>query len=137
MTLCGLPPLIAQTHPVMHLGDRFRPGQTASYGPTAWLILLGVVGGLVLIGLAVQVISRRRQRLRHSPWRLFRDLCTAHQLTRGQRQLLQRLAQLQQLAQPALLFLDPRPWDLTSLGQVDAPTRHELESLQRQLFAPR
>lgn len=136
MTLCGLPQVVAQASPVMHLGDRFRPGQ-AGGGAAMWLTLLMAAAGLALVWLAIQALSRHRQRLRHSPWRLFRDLCAAHRLTRRQRQLLRRLAQAQQLSQPAVLFLDPRAWDLAPLGPLDPRTRHDLETLQRELLAPR
>ena len=137
MTPCALAHIVAQASPVMHLGDRFRPGQASGNGVAVGLILLAAAGGLALVWLAIQALNRRRQRVRHSPWRLFRDLCAAHRLTRRQRQLLRRLAQAQQLAQPAVLFLDPRAWDIARLGSVDGWTRQELEALQRQLLAPR
>lgn len=137
MTFCGLPRLVAQASPVMHLGDRFRPGQAGSNGTALWLILVAAAGSLALSWLAVQAITRRRERLRHSPWRLFRDLCAAHRLTRRQCQLLRRLAQARQLPQPALLFLDPQPWDLARQEPLDPRTRQELEALKRQLFASR
>jgi hypothetical protein len=68
---------------------------------------------------------------------LFRDLCAAHRLTYRQRHLLRRVAQAQQLPQPAILFLNPQSWDLGPASPLDPRTRQELESLQRQLFAPR
>jgi protein involved in polysaccharide export with SLBB domain len=137
MTLGNLPWLLAQSSPVMHLGDRFRPGQARGDSAAVWLIALAAAGGLTLVWLAAQVLRRRQQRLRHSPWRLFRDLCAAHRLTYRQRHLLRRVAQAQQLPQPAILFLNPQSWDLGPASPLDPRTRQELESLQRQLFAPR
>lgn len=135
MILAGLTTLLAQRSPVMHLGDRFRPGQAGGPLGTSLLPWLVVTVGLGLTWLVVTWLNRRRQRRRHAPRKLFRDLCKAHQLTRRQRRMLWRLAQRRQLPQPALLFLDPQSWGLEQAESLGAEAQRELTALQRRLFA--
>jgi hypothetical protein len=78
--------------------------------------------------------SAERDRNRHSPWQLFADLCKAHKLSRRERYLLQQLAGLYQLDQPAMLFIEPSWYSAEKVAAtVGQPA--ELDRLRQRLFA--
>jgi hypothetical protein len=71
----------------------------------------------------------------HSPRELFRALCRAHQLDRGERKLLRRLARRHQLKQPAALFLEPERFSPAGLGPEFQNQAASLLALRTRLFA--
>jgi hypothetical protein len=71
----------------------------------------------------------------HSPRKLFRSLCRAHQLDRMQRRLLRRLAKRHQLERPAALFLEPDRFSPARLGPDFQDQAEALLALRTRLFA--
>jgi hypothetical protein len=97
--------------------------------------LIGVVVVVAVSSwLALRWLKYERKN-RHSPWRLFRELCAAHQLNAGERSLLRRLAVDRQLPQPATLFVEPSLWDCHELGSEWRQQADRLRSLRERLFA--
>src|SRR5688500_7467423 len=98
--------LLAASGFLWQLGNRL--------GVSRWTENTWVSVGAVTVAIAVAVLwagtrlfSSREQRIVNSPPRLFRELCRAHRLSRRQVKLLQLLASLHGLDQPARLFLEP------------------------------
>ena len=92
---------------------------------------------IAVIWLTTRFAAARQQKISNSPWRLFTDLCTAHDLNRRERQLVTRLAQHFQLEHPTLLFIESAWWEADRLGPVWLRCRPELERLRKRLFALR
>jgi hypothetical protein len=69
---------------------------------------------------------------------LFRELCLQHNLTGRQRRLLEKLAQVQELAQPGSLFLDADAWNLraSARGQFTERQHSTLAEVRQLLFCP-
>jgi NADH:ubiquinone oxidoreductase subunit 3 (subunit A) len=67
---------------------------------------------LVLIGILSYLLqkfySERHERLLNDPLILFQELCTVHQLTLPEQQLLQNVAKDQELNNPLSLFIEPQ-----------------------------
>lgn len=68
------------------------------------------------------------------PQGLFRELCRAHGLTFRDWWLLRRLARQHLLSEPALLFLDPRPFEAAVAGDAWRKTAPRLRELRSRLF---
>jgi hypothetical protein len=110
----------------------------------SWLSLGITRLGALASGLAVGVLaiwwySRRRQPRKeqalHSPQRLFQELCRAHRLSAAQELLLEWVVSDRQLAQPAMVFLDPLLLE-QAMARSDAPgVRKRLADLRSRLFA--
>ena len=100
--------LLAEDERFRTLSESFRSAEHNFSPSDLWYVL----GGVLLIGLAVWALSRwaERSELRgglNSPRRLFRELCRAHGIDRPGRRLLTALARAHALEQPALLFVEP------------------------------
>ena len=78
--------------------------------------------------------SAQRERINHSPWRLFSDLCSAHKLSRRERQVLKRLASQHRLDQPAILFVEPSWFSAEKLGANWVRRGEEVDRLRQRLF---
>src|SRR5262245_14680557 len=114
-----------------------RPGDW-SFGWVSVGILAGAAASIVLSAwLTIRLISARQKRISNSPWRLFKNLVTAHELNHRERNLLTRLAQHFRLEQPAALFIEPAWWEPERLGSSWSRRSAELEKLRRRLFAGR
>ena len=92
---------------------------------------------IATIWLTITYLRVRRRQQRNSPWRLFGDLCSAHQLTRRQRHVLKRLAHQYNLDQPAMLFVEPKWWEPDQLGATWARHLPELRRIRLRLFSHR
>src|SRR5687767_12206204 len=96
-------------------------------------MMIGIGIALFVAALAICFgVARLRQR--HSPWGLFRSLCSAHRLSVRERRLLTHLAWQHQLRQPAMLFLDATLWDAERLGPDWNAQAKNLGSLRERLF---
>lgn len=119
--------LLAASGLLWQLGNRL--------GISRWTENTWVSVGAVAVAVAVAVLwagtrlfSSREQRIVNSPPRLFRELCRAHRLSRRQVKLLQLLASLHGLDQPARLFLEPACFDAANAPALSSRQReyHEL-----------
>ena len=97
------------------------------------LILAGIV--IVIFILSVFLNHRRRREGYTSPLGLFLNLCRAHKLKWGECWLLWRLARIEQLSEPARLFLESE-W-FASSGLPGELQKHaaKLKSIRDRLFA--
>jgi len=126
--------LAADTNYFFHLRNPFR-NVTSQQIWQGSLVLIGVVLAAALCSwLALRWLQYERKN-RHSPWRLFRELCAAHGLNPGERSLLKRLASDRQLPHPAALFVDPSLWNWQELGSEWQQHAERLRGLRERLFA--
>jgi hypothetical protein len=126
--------LLAAEHYFFHLRNPLR-NVTSQQVWQGSLVLIGVVlAGAIAWWLALRWIRYERKN-RHSPWRLFRELCAVHRLNLGERSLLKRLAVDRQLPQPATLFVEPSLWDCHELGHEWQQHADRLRGLRERLFA--
>ena len=117
------------------LSDWFRSGKALD-----WSVVLPVLGALTALFLFVTWLTLRSLRLRerrllNSPAKLLAELCAAHGLRHRDRQLVTALARHHNLAQPALLFLEPALWTAERLGATWNRRHGELDELRGRLFA--
>jgi hypothetical protein len=99
-----------------------------------FLILAGAAIAATGVWLALRWRARRTAENVDCPRRLLKELCVRHGLGYRQRRLVAGVAQERQLEQPALLFVDPRLWEVESTSPF-ARRRREVEQLRDRLFA--
>lgn len=131
-----------QTLLLVAAGDRtrqvmqaFRTTKGETPPEVAWFaLMLAATSLLVLMAVTfcVQTYLRRRNA---SPRGLFLELCRAHRLTWPQRRLLWQLAESQNLAHPASVFVDPVCFEVGRLTVEVRPHAAELRQLSERLFA--
>jgi hypothetical protein len=128
--------LLAVDEEAYRVWGRFDHGE-ATFGATHWLILSGVIAMLVLAATVSRIRARQvgRTFTSENPARLFRDLCAAHGLRRSERRLLQQLATARGVTNAAMLFLEPRYFDMKNLPAELKESAAELKSLRYQLFS--
>jgi hypothetical protein len=97
------------------------------------LILASIVA--VMLFLSQVIMSRRRREGHARPWGLFLNLCRAHKLKWKERWLMWRLARLEQLSEPARLFLEPEWYASYSLPGELRQRAGQLLSIRNRLFA--
>lgn len=123
--------IMAESETVRALSRWLQRG-ALSDGPTL-LLLTGVAILFVWIGLYAWEWSRRRTpRPLTGAHGLFHELCLAHRLSVAEEDLLSRAAERRRLAQPGLLFIDPRI--LGELSQGPKPEAAEYRRLAERLF---
>ncbi len=128
--------LLAEVDRLVHMGRRFR------HGGSTWKLghLIGFLGVLILIVVGAWLLSRylsyRDGRGYHSPKALFRELCRAHGLDGTSRRLLWKLAQSQQLSQPAQIFLEPDCFDIEKVNGKLREQFDQLRAVHRTIFGP-
>ena len=67
-----------------------------------------------------------------SPEDLFTELCNAHELSRTEQTLIVQLARTFELPQPAILFVEPWPFDRATEAGDENATRYSM--LRQKLF---
>jgi hypothetical protein len=118
------------------MGDGFRGDAVRPESSNMLLSLAIVVMLLVLWGLLTRLTpSHVRRAPRSRPWRLFVSLCRAHRLRWRETWLLWRLARLERLPEPALVFLQPQRFEPDGLPAPLCRHRAKLASLRARLFA--
>ena len=104
-----------------------------------WTMVLGAVAVIAAVALVVWLIVRyiKRRALPgyYDPQRMFRELCRAHELSAAQRRMLAQLASVRELKHPALLFVEPKHFDSSDLGDAWQTRQPALAALETQLFA--
>lgn len=127
--------LLAQSNLLIQWSNRLRAGGL----PLGWqgVLVVAALATAIIVAtwLLMRWLRRRERRAANSPARLLAELAAAHGLRYRQRHLLSRLAQFHALSQPAVLFVEPALWTSEKLGPSWDRYRHELDVLQRQLFA--
>jgi hypothetical protein len=117
----------------MNSGASRRRGKTDLSDVLLWGgVLLGVaVGVWVLARISSKQQTRRRT---NYPRGLFRELCQAHQLSHGDKKLLQHIARWQRLPHPSRLFLEPERFDTMNLSSPLQAKQSEISALRERLF---
>jgi hypothetical protein len=69
-----------------------------------------------------------------NPWNLFRELCTAHELTRTERQLLRHIAEEQHWGNPLPVFIEPLHLKSALTLKRFEKSQSSIESLLEKLF---
>jgi hypothetical protein len=128
--LCTL--LLAEVHP---RGP--KPGDWAFGWDRVGMVAGGALVVIVIAWIMLKLANRRERRITHSPWCLFKELCSAHGLAPRERQLLKRLAQQHSLENPAMVLIDENLWDGQRLGPAWSRCLPELDALRKRLFAAR
>lgn len=121
-----------EMHRVWGRFDHERPGISSGQ----WMIVIGVVALALLAGMVWRVAKRRSTRTfsADSSAKLFRELCAAHGLRRASCRLLKRLAEARDVANPAMLFIEPQHFDAKSLpGELKSSSK-ELRRIGEMLF---
>ena len=127
--------LLADRSLFRDMGSGFRDKRENMNGTDLVLWMLAVVAVFVVIGIVAKIVARRDKRqLYNSPRGLFRQLCKAHGLERGNRALLRKLAHQQGLAQPARLFLEPDRFQAENVGAARLQEQPALDALKQRLF---
>ena len=127
---------LAEQDRMQDLFRAFRATQ-AREGMDQVLYVLLIVTIIAAVALVVSRIIRSRKRRRGyaSPLGLFLELCRAHKLKWSQRWLLWRLARIEQLSEPARLFLEPEWYAAGSLPRELRQRAGQLKSIRDRLFA--
>ncbi len=118
------------------MGNRFNP-RRVRLDSHDLLIWLAIAAGVALAIFVLSTLLSRQERIRRysSPRGLFRALCRAHELARGERRLLKRLARHHQLSHPARLFLEIERFDPGVLGPELQAHAEQFAALRDRLFA--
>ena len=119
------------------LGNTFHQEGAIVGWEAAGIVIGAAVTIIGLAWLAMRFLRSRQKKISHCPWRLFKDLCAAHELNYRDRQLLTQLARQHRLQQPAVLFVEPAWWDTDRLGAAWQRSLGEVQALQERLFAAR
>jgi len=127
--------LLAQYSRWQRLGD----GLHRSRSRVDFLEMLPYLLGLALIGAAIAAIVAYIKyndfsKPCNDPERLFRELSRAHGLDRASRRLLQKLALLTGLAQPAEVFLTPAVFEVKQLPEQLLAEQERVKQLRELLF---
>jgi len=112
---------------------RFRLRSTADAAS-----ILAMLALLAIVVMGVWVASRwfqaRERRRSNCPRALFRELCRAHGLSSGDRNLLLRLASQQNPYNPAAIFLDPQCFEADQLPPAAVGDIENVKRLRELLF---
>lgn len=99
----------------------------------ASLLVLALV--VVFLWLLTRLMNRQEgRRLFNDPKQLFRNLCRAHMLGRVDRRLLLQIGRIQQLGQPASLFLEPDRFDAALQLPAFDGQEQAIKALRDRLF---
>jgi hypothetical protein len=84
--------------------------------------------------LAARWWARRSKQTVDCSHRLLKELCSKHRLGPRQRRLIAQLASELQLDQPAMIFVDPRLWELDEASPVRQSWGNAVAALRDCLF---
>lgn len=112
-----------------------KPGDWAFGWDRVAMVAAGALVVTAVAWIMLKVAKGRERRITHSPWCLFKEVCSAHGLAARERQLLKRLAQQHRLENPVMVLIDEALWDAQRLGPAWSRCQAELETLRKRLFA--
>ena len=134
--LWALEPLLADQHAIRNIARGMQSRQAqVDVGDLTSALLIFCLFFVSVWGVSRLVGRKERAVSCLDPRALFRALCRAHQLGRSDRQLLKQLALRHELAQPAMLFVQPDRFDVAELGEAWQKHRQRLAELRCRLFA--
>jgi len=118
------------------MGSGFRE-KRESFQPSdlLWWLLAAALIAAAFISLAAFLGRQDKHRLFNSPRALFNSLCKAHKLDRSSRNLLKQLAQAQEMAIPARLFLEPERFEPAQVPADLKAYLPQFSQLKSRLFA--
>jgi hypothetical protein len=127
-------PLLAQVYRD-DLGRGFRSATSQLHVTDVIPYAVGIAL-LIFVAWLVPYLRRRNDMSERcdDPQKLFRELCLTHELDRGSRQLLLRLAEAQRLPQPAQVFLTPTAFEPSRLPAALRGYVDEVKELRARLF---
>jgi hypothetical protein len=127
--LFSLLPLFAE------IGDNFPDSGQRMNWSDLWPYGIAAVVAAIATAIVVQVRKHNDMTLPcDDPHRLFRELCLAHKLDRGNVRLLAHLAEALRLEQPAQIFLMPAAFEPARLTASLRTRSAELKQLRERLF---
>jgi len=130
--------LLAEADRLRSMGSGFRSRRSSfdlGDGMTLLLVMTALVVALYLLS---RYLNRRDgNQSYHSPRSLFRELCGAHGLSFHNRRLLKKLASIQNLADPTLLFLEPERFEESNIAGELRDHKADLLAIRDRIFAKR
>jgi hypothetical protein len=111
-----------------------RGSQSTNFLSENWLIFVALAV-IAVFGCGLYLWDRRRKTAgtqARTPQSLFQELCTAHKLNRSEQALLSNLCAAQELALPALVFVDSSILARAEAMSIDNPDG--LRQLRQKLF---
>jgi LPXTG-motif cell wall-anchored protein len=119
--------------------EAFRAGakHLRSTGSTSnnWFLFIAIAG-IILLFVGLHYWDKYRKKLikqQSNSKSLFLELCEIHNLSKTERALLLKAGEIQQLTQPALVFVTPGM--LSGLEKSSQPEASEFGKLSQKLFA--
>ncbi len=133
LTILAGHPLLAENSRFAHMGNRVKDSKT-DLDLTGLFAVLGGLLVLVVLGWGISYWrARRESRVVNSPRALFRELCSAHGMSRAERDLLHEIAQWHNLADPVQLFIEPERFQPAEMHEA-LNCEAEATELQNRLF---
>jgi hypothetical protein len=133
--LANLPLLLAQSDRWREMGRDFRVDHTKLDPGLIFVSLVVLVAVVVFLAWLNKMMNRQdNRRLYNNPKQLFRSLCRAHDLSRSQQRLLLHIARHLNLAQPAVLFVEPERLDQVAKAWQSQSAGAQLVELKQILF---
>jgi hypothetical protein len=130
--------VLAQADPLPTYAELFREGFQQGGGVDVpgqimtLLVILAVVSA-VLGAAALWRTWKQRQPV-DCPRRLFKELCSRHELDWPSRRLLKQLSRAYELEHPARLFVEPQLFDAARLPEPLRPFQPQLAAIKSRLF---
>jgi hypothetical protein len=112
-----------------------QQGSAGLYSPYSYVIVVFLLALLIVFAYVLRKFLQ--ERYLHSledPLSLFRELCTAHQLTWTEQQLLQDIAEEQKLSDPLPIFIEPQYMQSALNDEQFEKSRSSIETLLEKLF---
>lgn len=126
-------PIAAADARLENITRSFQRHRAENDGGDAALLLVGLLVAVVLFWLIARWTERSAKA--DSSWRLFLALAKAHGLSWLDCWLLWRTARARAVAEPALVFLDPRLTAVEGLVSITQRRAERLKTLRERIFA--
>ena len=114
--------------------DRSRTSGILIDATTLSAITIGLAVGALVVWIYARWYVPQSELPPASPQGLFEEVCRAHRLKAAQQRLLEWVAAEHHLAQPVMVFLDPRLLEVTLAHCKQPDVRKRLSELRSRLF---